>query len=80
MPRDEVAVAALVGSFAVWLTVHVIVAAKLSRRRPWWRGPLAFVVPPLAPFWAMRSGPRTFGVAWLLAFTAWLVCRVFLAR
>jgi hypothetical protein len=79
MTRDEVAVAALVGSFALWLTLHLIVAAKLAWKRPWWRGLLALVLPPLAPYWAIRSGPRVLGGAWVVAFLVWLGCRVFLA-
>jgi hypothetical protein len=46
-------------AFATLVTVHVAVAGWLAfRARPWWRGPLALAVPPLAPIFAYRAGWR----------------------
>ena len=67
---------ALVGSFAVLTSTHVALAAGLCVRRPRWRGPLALVVPPLAPYWGLRAGMRTRGMAWLAAATVYAVARV----
>ena len=71
MTRDAVAVGLLVLAFATLLTVHVALAAGLTARTPRWHGPVAFVVPPLAPFWGWRARLRARAVAWLVAAAAY---------
>lgn len=71
---DVVIVGLFVLAFAMLVTVHVAVAGRLTfRARPWWRGPLALVIPPLAPVFAYRAGWRGAAIVWLLAV---LVCSV----
>jgi len=80
MPRDELAAGVLILSFAAWGTVHVHTAMSLLQSRPRWRGPVALVVAPLAPYWAARTGRRARAVAWLALLAIWLVARALLAR
>jgi hypothetical protein len=80
MSRDEIAVAVMVGSFALLATLHLLTVTRLARTGPWWRGLVALFVPPLAPYWAIKGGHRVLGIAWLIMLAAWAVCRVFLAR
>jgi hypothetical protein len=79
MPHDEIAVGALIGSLAAWMMLHVLLAIRLARTGPWWRGPLACAVPPLAPYWAIKSGHLTWAVFWMLTLAVWATCRTFFA-
>ena len=62
---DAALVAALACTFAAWVTLHVALAWALARRGPAWRGGVALVVPPLAPYWAHERGMRGRAHAWL---------------
>lgn len=70
---DLIVLLFLVGSFALLVTVHVALAVGLSFRRPRWRGPLAFVIPPLAPYWGMEVGMRVRSLLWLVALAIYVV-------
>jgi hypothetical protein len=55
------------------LVAHVTLVIGLFRRDPWWRGLLALLVPPLAPFWgyeARLTGRVTLWVASLAVYLA----------
>jgi hypothetical protein len=65
--RDAVVLAVLVAAFATLVTVHVTLALGLGRRSPRWRGAVALVVPPLAPWWGWRAGMRARAAIWLVA-------------
>jgi hypothetical protein len=80
MLRDEVAVGVLIASLAAWMTLHLLLAIRLARTGPWWRGPVACAVPPLAPYWAVRAGHRIWAAVWVLTLTVWVTCRVFFAK
>jgi hypothetical protein len=67
---------ALVGSFALLVTVHVALAAGLLLRSPRWRAPIAFLVPPLAPYWGMQEGMRVRTALWLSALGVYILARV----
>jgi len=54
--RDVLLIVGLVGAFAALSTVHVAIVFGLAQKEPRWRAAVAFVVPPLAPYWALRSG------------------------
>ncbi|MEM9692408.1 MAG: hypothetical protein AAGA56_07675 [Myxococcota bacterium] len=56
---------ALLASFAGWLLIHVVLAVRLMRRAPHWRGVVALFLPPLAPWWAAKA-------RWSGAVYAWL--------
>jgi hypothetical protein len=80
LSRDELATALLIGSLAAWGVVHAQLSLALFRARPRWRGLVALLVPPLAPYWAARSGQRVRAVAWAVTLLTWIFARLFLAR
>ena len=67
---------ALVGSFALFLTVHVALAAGLVRRVPRWRAPVALLFPPLAAYWGMRERMRLRTSLWLGAAMVYIIARI----
>ena len=77
--RDIVVLATLLAAFAVLVTAHVTIAAGLVRRRPRWHALLAFVVAPLAPYFALRERMRVRAIAWLGALVVYATAMV-LAR
>jgi hypothetical protein len=62
-----VVLAVLVLAFATLVTVHVTLAIGLARRAPRWRGLVALVVVPLAPWWGWQERMRFRGVVWIVA-------------
>ncbi len=80
MTRDAVALALLVLAFATLVTVHVTLAAGLAARAPRWRGPLALVLPPLAPWWGWRTRMRARTVVWLVAAAIYVALLLFALR
>jgi hypothetical protein len=77
--RDIVVLSVLLVAFAALVTAHVTIAAGLMRRRPRWHAPLAFVVAPLAPYYAVREHMRLRAFAWIGAFVVYATA-VVLAR
>ena len=75
-PMDVVVLIALVVSFAVLCTVHVALAFGLTLERPRWHGPLALIVPPLAPYWGMERGMRRRAGVWVAALTIYVLARI----
>ena len=65
MTRDAAVLAVLVLAFATLVTAHVTLAFGLARRPPRWRGLVALVVAPLAPWWGWQERMRARGVVWL---------------
>lgn len=63
---DELVVSTLVFSFALLLTSHIAIVAGLLARRPRFRAPVAFLIAPLAPYWAYREGLRTRAFVWVI--------------
>jgi hypothetical protein len=71
----DIAVAAtLILSFALLATAHVAIGTGLLTRPPRWRAALAFLVPPLAPFWGFREGLRVWSGIWLASVAVYAVC------
>lgn len=66
-------------AFGLLVTAHVVLSASLAMRRPHWRGLLALVVPPLAPYWGMEEHMRLRSALWLGAAAAYIVARVTVA-
>ena len=66
----------LVGSFALLVTTHLALAAGLSLKPPRWRGPLALLVPPLAPYWGMQEHMRLRASLWVAALMIYIVARM----
>lgn len=63
--------AAIVVSFAAWLTLHFVLVGMLVRRSPK-RGWLALVALPLAPIYGRAEGLYVTSVAWVITFAAYL--------
>jgi hypothetical protein len=63
--KDGLLVAGLVFAFATLCTVHVAIVWSLLKQHPRWRALVAFVVPPLAPYWALRAGMVVRGGIWI---------------
>lgn len=72
--KDTVVLAMLVLSFATLLTTHLVIALRLSlRARPRYRGLLALLVPPLAPFFAWGQHWRRLAALWVGAVVSYAV-------
>jgi hypothetical protein len=71
--KDIVVVATLIVAFALFVTTHVAIAFGLLRRKPWWRGPLSFVVAPLAPYWAWQQRMHVRTGLWLGALAVYVL-------
>ncbi len=65
--RDRIEMGLLVISFAALLTTHVALTIGLTRRRPRWRAIVAFLLPPLAPWWCCQERMRGRAVVWIVA-------------
>ena len=63
--RDAILVGGLLLAFATLVTVHVAIVLGLLSRDPRWRALAAFLVPPLAPYWAIRDGMVIRGAVWI---------------
>ena len=55
---------ALAVSLAVLLGAHAAIVGGLARRRAWRRAVVAFLVPPLAPWWGWEAGLRLRTLVW----------------
>lgn len=70
----------LVASFATLVTSHVALALGLAARRPRWRGAVALLVPPLAPWWGLEAGLRVRSALWITGACAYVVARILAGR
>lgn len=61
---DLLLIFVLAGSFGLLVTAHVALVVGLSLRSPRWRGLLALVVPPLAPYWGWEERMRVRAALW----------------
>jgi len=73
---DVAVLIALLFSFATLVTVHVALAFGLTLEKPRWRGPLALVVPPLAPYWGMEAGMKKRAAVWVGAVCIYALARI----
>jgi hypothetical protein len=64
----------LVITAGVILSTHVSLSVGLARRGPWHRGLVAFLIPPLAPFWGYSGKLHTRSLVWIIAVTVHLAC------
>jgi len=74
--RDLVVVGTLVIAFALLITAHVAIAFGLFWKTPKWRAPVAFVVAPLAPYWAWREHMRVRAALWAAALILYVVATI----
>ena len=63
--KDALLVGGLILAFATMTTIHVAIVLGLAVRDPRWRAIVALFVPPLAPYWALRSGMIKRGIVWI---------------
>lgn len=63
--RDAAIYIGLVLAFATLITVHVAIVFGLAYHHPRWHALVAFFVPPLAPYWALRGGMVVRGGIWI---------------
>jgi hypothetical protein len=70
---DVVIFATLVLSFALLATSHIALAAGLLFRQPRWRGPVALLVAPLAPYWGVAERMYVRSATWLVALVVYVV-------
>ena len=79
---DRLLVATLVLAFAAFVTAHVALAAGVLARGPWWRGIVALLVPPAAPWLGHAAGLRGRTFAWwgALALYAGALASAYVAR
>lgn len=71
--KDLVTLIALLVAFALLVTAHVAITYGLVSRAPRWRAPIAFVVIPLAPYWAWRERMRVRAGIWAGALVVYAV-------
>lgn len=75
--RDRLLVALLALGFAALVTSHLSLVFGLAQRSPKARALLAFVIPPLAPYWGMREHMGARAVMWIASAviyaTAWIL-------
>lgn len=64
----------LAASFGLLLTSHVALSVGLARLGPWQRGVVAFLVPPLAPFWGYSGKLHARSLLWIVSLVAHLAC------
>lgn len=74
--KDMIVVAALVVSFALFLTAHVAIVYGLAWRAPRWRSPVAFFVAPAAPYWAWREKMRIRCSVWVGALVVYGIATI----
>jgi hypothetical protein len=67
----------LVVAFAALLTAHLTLAVGLVRRAPRWRGLVALLVAPLAPWWGWQAHMRVRGTLWIAAAAAYATALAF---
>ena len=76
MTRDELLALTLVLSFAAFFTVHVSLVASLARRVGPAHAAVAFIIPPLAPWWGSTRGLHARVVLWWLSAGAYALIRL----
>jgi hypothetical protein len=74
--KDVVLVAILVLAFASVVTAHVAITFGLARSKPRWRALVAFVLVPLAPYWAWRAQMRKRTWLWIGSLVLYLAALI----
>ncbi len=76
MTGDLVAYIALVVTFGLWVTVHVVQAVAFVLAWRFRLAALGFFVVPVAPVLAYRSGHRVLATLWVVAAIAYVALRL----
>lgn len=64
----------LAASLGLLFASHVALSVGLAQLGPWQRGLIAFLVPPLAPFWGYSGKLHTRSLLWIVALVAHVAC------
>jgi hypothetical protein len=70
---DAAILSLLVVAFATLLTAHVALTLGLARCGHRSRAALAFLIPPLAPYWGWHNRMRARAALWSLSAVAYLI-------
>ena len=68
-----VVVGSIIIAFALFVTAHVAITYGLAFRPPRWRAPVAFLVAPLAAYWALRERMKVRAGIWVGALVIYVV-------
>jgi hypothetical protein len=74
--RDSALFLLTILAFAGLLTAHLAIALALFRRGLRLRAFVALLVPPFAPYWALRERMAFRGSAWLAAAIVYVLARL----
>jgi len=66
-PVDLALMLGLAASLGLLCASHVALSVGLGIVGPWHRGLVAFLVPPLAPFWGYHGKLHTRSLLWIIA-------------
>ncbi|HYP74337.1 MAG TPA: hypothetical protein VER12_00190 [Polyangiaceae bacterium] len=73
-PVDLALLFGLAASLGLLLASHVALSVGLGVLGPWYRGLIAFVVPPLAPFWGYHGKLHARSLLWIVALVTHAAC------
>jgi hypothetical protein len=73
--KDIVLVSLVVVAFAWVVTAHAAIVFGLVKKQPRWRAAVAFVVAPLAPYYAWREHMRVRMGFWLFGVVLYIAAR-----
>ena len=73
-PVDLALMFGLAASLGLLLASHVALSVGLAVLGPWHRGLVAFVVPPLAPFWGYHGRLHARALLWILSLVTHIAC------
>ena len=73
-PVDLALMFGLAASLGLLLASHVALSVGLAVLGPWQRGLIAFVVPPLAPFWGYHGKLHGRSLLWIVALVTHVAC------
>lgn len=73
---DGVVLAGIVTGFAGLVTAHLAILVGLVRRKPRWHALVALLVPPLAPYWALRASMMWRFILWVACALGYIIFRV----
>ena len=77
LPGVDVAILALLlVAFGALVTTHLALAVLLLLRSPWWRGLVALVIPPFAPYYGWESGLKVGAAIWVVAIFVYSVALI----
>jgi hypothetical protein len=71
---DLLLMIALSASLGLLMATHVALSFGLGKKGPWHRGLVAFLVPPLAPFWGYHGKLHARSLLWIVSLMVHIAC------